>query len=363
MKIRRFTALLVALTLLLSSCVFKPSESGNTGSSGGTLVPSEPAEYNGEFAPPSVEEPVEEQVVTGNEGEVLSLEAENTGDGLPESLSFTFSGGFVFDNAIASDASARSDDGGYSFMKMFTGVYSFLNEADYTFAFYRPDEALKGKSVRNAAAAAVEKLGADVLLYSGECPDTDTARTIAASGGLVRAGTSGFTVSTVALGQDCTTEAALNRIRSERQRADYLIVTVMWNGMFDADGKKDAAEKIADAGADMLIGLGDTIAGAEYIGDMLCFYSLGRIMSSSEYWQYLLSGILTFDIKRSEEGFFAENIKLTPTIVHYENGFEGFQVFVLSSYDEESAREHALAIDCPSLLSHVRQTVPPEFLK
>lgn len=158
--------------------------------------------------------------------------------------------------------------------------------------------------------------------------------------------------------------------------ADVIIVSMHWgteNDLTPRASQKDYANHLASLGVDVIIGThSHTLQPIEWIeGEgghrTLCAYSLGNLLSTMHYNEYMVGGILTFDIVMDDLGEIKiENPILIPTMCHYSMTRDSLKLYTLENYTEELLMAHGSQLKrsftMKTLLDRLKSTVSSEFL-
>ncbi len=158
--------------------------------------------------------------------------------------------------------------------------------------------------------------------------------------------------------------------------ADIIIVSMHWgteNDITPRASQVDYAKHLASLGADVILGThSHTLQPVEWIeGEnghrTLCAYSLGNLLSTMHYNEYMVGGILTFDIVEDDSGKVRiENPLLIPTMCHYSMTRDSLKLYTLENYTEELLKSHGSqlkrAFTMDTLLDRLKKTVSKEFL-
>jgi len=302
------------------------------------------------------------------------------------SITFAFAGDILIDTFIISDAARKAGEGqSYSFLRTVSGVYRMLESADVTVGYDSSAVHPKGDTdpTHRTPAEALETLanaGYDVL----NTLDWDDENGLLADYGvedlsLAAGGTNaiviqqeGITVSLLTVGGDVHpigSEDVNRQIGEAAEASDLVIVMADWNAGMTSGEQCAAAYYMAEAGADVIIGTGDTVGAVDWLdkadgSESLAVYSLGSLLSTSAYYENLTGGILTFTAERRSSGRVAvKDVVLTPTFTHLEKGRREVQVFPLASYRDELAKVHYIGgLTADTIVSYVRSIVPAVYL-
>ncbi len=157
--------------------------------------------------------------------------------------------------------------------------------------------------------------------------------------------------------------------------ADIIIVSMHWgteNDLKPRQSQKDYANHLAALGVDVILGThSHTLQPVEWIeGEnghkTLCAYSLGNLLSTMHYNEYMVGGILTFDIVEDDMGARIENPMLIPTMCHYSMTRDSLKLYTLENYTEALLKSHGSqlqrAFTMNTLLDRLKNTVSSEFL-
>lgn len=140
-------------------------------------------------------------------------------------------------------------------------------------------------------------------------------------------------------------------IKAAKEVSDICIVALHWGveeSTVVTEGQRQLARKLSEAGADIIIGTSPhVLRDIEVIHteerDTLCAYSLGNFISAQRAGRNMISGILSFNVTVTEgEKPVISDIKLTPTVTHYEWGYANLSIYKLSDYSQELAAAHGV---------------------
>ncbi len=175
------------------------------------------------------------------------------------------------------------------------------------------------------------------------------------------------------------------KIKSARAVSDVVIVSAHWGteNSFEAnDFQKYYSQFLADCGADIIIGTHPhTIQPIEWINSndgrkVICAYSLGNFLGGMLSSDNVLSGMLSLDVVKNEQGIALENVHWTPLVIHFEGNQSnileersGYKIYKLSDYTDELAGKHVLngydgnVISIESFNNKTKKVIPKDFLK
>ncbi len=131
--------------------------------------------------------------------------------------------------------------------------------------------------------------------------------------------------------------------------ADITICSVHWgdeNTNSPNAEQKRVARLLAENGVDVIIGHHPHVLQPieiieTEIGDTLCIYSLGNLLSAMEYWQNMVGGFFTFDIVKTSDGKVTfDSPKFTPTAFFYGPSYYNSHLYFLKDYPADVAKNH-----------------------
>lgn len=140
-------------------------------------------------------------------------------------------------------------------------------------------------------------------------------------------------------------------IKAAKEVSDICIVALHWGieeSTVVTEGQRQLARKLSEAGADIIIGTSPhVLRDIEVIHteerDTLCAYSLGNFISAQRAGRNMIGGILKFNVTVTEgEKPVISDIRLTPTVTHYEWGYANLCIYKLSDYTQELAAAHGV---------------------
>ncbi len=299
-----------------------------------------------------------------------------------KTIKVAVSGDIRIDDSIIKDAANRATEGkSYSFIRMFTGIYHSINNADISLGSFSTSDMPDGSENNTPVEciAALSELGYDVL----DITDDDGAETknqdygaayidAASEENLNLREVDGVRFAFLAADIGAAPEYALSCSAEDLEYADFisdiLVVSVNWDeGMTDAD-KRSAAEKLAADGADVIIGDGDLLGSVEWIDagdgtDTLAVYSLGNLLCTSDEYQDLCGGLLEFEVTVEGGTIGISGVKLNPTVVYYTTGNSDYQIFALESFSDDLTASHVTSGVCyDNMYALVDGIVSDEYL-
>ena len=152
------------------------------------------------------------------------------------------------------------------------------------------------------------------------------------------------------------TEIMAKEIDALRPLCDILIVSMHWGEEYTHEctkSQKELAAFLAEHKVDLVIGHHPhVIQPIEYIkrpdGElMLCFYSLGNLISAQSQNSTLLGALAYVKVEKTQAIPYKTTGSLSfkdagaiPVVTHYEKGHTGFKVYPIYAYTEELAAKH-----------------------
>lgn len=304
----------------------------------------------------------------------------------PVPVTFTLAGDILVDTFIITDGARRAGEGqSYSFVRMLSGIYRNLSAADVTAGFdttaARPknDVDLSHK-IPEEMVAVLAEAGYDVLdTLAWDDPNGMLANygiislstSVQGGAGLLLLEEKGLVCAFCAAGGEAFPigdEATLANIEKAAEKAELVIVFADWDDGMTHDEQCAAAYYMAEAGADVIVGTGGTVGSVDRLATLrgtscLVAYSLGSILSTGQEWEGLLGGILTFTAMPGEDGYTVTDPILTPTVVHFSEEKQDYQIFPLSEYNDDLAVMHRVSgFTAEGLKGYVRTVIPAEYL-
>jgi len=300
-------------------------------------------------------------------------------------VSFAAAGDIRIDEAIIADAANRAAEGStYSFLKIYSGVYRAVHDADVSVGNYSSaatpfNAGTKGQTTPIESLAALAELGFEVLDttgadLSGNYPQDMTEYGIAnihsskSGEDAVRiVEKEGITIAFLATDASAKNDM-FRTIEYADSAADVVVVSADWKSGTSDKQKKNLAGTMAQAGADIILGSGETLGGAEWIdtGDgspALAVYSLGNFAATADAAENLCGGLLSLDITLCEGEVALENVCIEPIIMHYNEGNRNYQIFELNGYTDDISAMHAVkGLDVAALADKVSDVLNGGFL-
>lgn len=179
------------------------------------------------------------------------------------------------------------------------------------------------------------------------------------------------------IGNANDTEEMIRDIKAAREVSDVCIVALHW-GVEDSavvtDGQRALARKLSDAGADIIIGNSphvlrdiEVIEGEERT--TLCAYSLGNFISAMLGGANMIGGILNFTVSLTdgETRPVISDVRLVPTVTHYEAGRKDLHIVKLKDYTPEMAKRHGVkewsTFNYDFVVNFLKNTVDERYLE
>ena len=298
-------------------------------------------------------------------------------------VSFAAAGDVRIDENIIADAANRAAQGSsYSFLKIYSGVYRAIHDADVAVgnysaaaAPYHTEDA--GKTTPIESLAALAELGFEVLDTTGADLSASYPQDMEdyAVGNIHAAASAedavhivkqeGITLAFLAVDAPVVNTETIAYADSV---SDVVVVSANWKAGLSEKHQKTLAGTMAEAGADIILGSGNTLGSAEWLttGDGSCalvVYSLGNLVATSDNPEELCSGLLSLDITLCEGSISLENVKIQPILMHYGEGSRNYQIFALNSYTSDISATHALeGVDAAALSEKVSGLLNDGFL-
>ncbi len=152
------------------------------------------------------------------------------------------------------------------------------------------------------------------------------------------------------------------QMKAAKDVADLVFVSIHWGDEdhFSANyQQRSTAQQLVDLGADVIIGMHPHVIQeskwVERDDGTRCFltYSLGNFVSGMYGGKNALGSMLSLDIIKTPEGELSvDNVKVIPTVCHYEKGvsvntqldtgFRSFEIYLLEDYTAELAASHGV---------------------
>ena len=185
-------------------------------------------------------------------------------------VSLCFTGDIRIDENIISDAANRATEGkSYSFVRMYSGVFRNICSADLAFGSYSTVSVPAGSDgSRNTpieSLAVLADVGFDVLDTDGAVNDSVELSEYGIYDVHSESDVSYIEKNGLVLAFVTADENDLNGVKTAAETADAVIVSIDWaDGSSQEDHEKTAYE-LTLAGADVIIGKGNTLGGIEWI--------------------------------------------------------------------------------------------------
>ena len=310
-------------------------------------------------------------------------------DDITNSVTLVITGDIKLSEQMIEDARRQAPEGKeYSFLRMYTGVYRAVNDADVAVGAYSTigqpygTEAEYEPPVEHLDALA--SVGFDVLDISGMGSDYTLLNEKKIEGissaeegdGAIRTvEKSGLTFAFIAVGsgddaQSVDSEDFYKTVEYAEFISDILVVLVHWDENGTADYRSEIIKKITDSGADVIVGDGESVEGVRWVDAddgtaTLVVESLGNLLSDADEACNLCSGVLSMTVAASDSVLEIKEPVIIPAFVHYteENGIRGdYSIYKVEDYTSDVAQSHAAEVDPDGLKGYVKETIPSEFL-
>ncbi len=164
-----------------------------------------------------------------------------------------------------------------------------------------------------------------------------------------------------------------------KELADLVFVNMHWgNENFTLTAQqKQYAQILAECEVDVVIGQHPHVlqpiewVETESGHKMLLSYSTGNFVSTMLYDYFMVGGMLSFDIVKTVDDIYIENVVLEPTVTHYDMNRENISVYFMRDYTEELANAHGCNLNAKTSLAKMKSYVTdnidaaflPEYMK
>lgn len=137
-------------------------------------------------------------------------------------------------------------------------------------------------------------------------------------------------------------EEILERIRQAKEKADVVIMAIHWGTEYSMDPNEEQisfARQMVDAGADIIIGNHPhVIQPVVRIGDAVCFYAMGNLISAQEGIERLIGMIGALDIVKTVENgtttIQIENVRADLIHTYYNQNYQNIKVYPFDQLDD-----------------------------
>ncbi|MCM1461336.1 MAG: CapA family protein [Bacteroides sp.] len=172
-------------------------------------------------------------------------------------------------------------------------------------------------------------------------------------------------------------ETVLAEVTEAKESSDVCVVALHWGIEYSdeiTEAQREYAIALSEAGADVIIGNHPHVMrGIELIEtaerDTVCAYSLGNFISAQNHAANMVSGVLELDITFTDrsERVKLTNIRLTPTVTHYDYNYQNLRVIRLADYTPELAAKHGVqkygdAFSYDYVVALLQKTIDERFL-
>ena len=142
---------------------------------------------------------------------------------------------------------------------------------------------------------------------------------------------------------------ALKEIAAAKKQADFVVVLPHWGVEYEhdpSDSQERMAKKLAEAGADVIIGCHPHVVQPMKIlktsdgRRVPCYYSLGNFISNMFWSKTQLEGIAELDIVKWNGETRIEDARYVPLINHISKGDDKFTAYLLTDYKGDIYKDH-----------------------
>ena len=160
------------------------------------------------------------------------------------------------------------------------------------------------------------------------------------------------------------------------ERADVVAVSVHWgveNTHNVSDSQRALAQKLADWGADIIIGTHphvvqpiETVTSADGRAVPVA-YSLGNYVSAQDRLDNLVGIVLGFEATKTVQPDGSSDtaigsVTATPVVMHYDKWFANMRLYPLSAYTDELAAAHGIGnMSIPYVREMLAENLAPEY--
>lgn len=149
-------------------------------------------------------------------------------------------------------------------------------------------------------------------------------------------------------------EEVTNDIKKAHNESDFVIVLPHWGVEYShaaSEEQKRAAQVMADAGADLIIGTHphviepiEWVSRSDGSGDVLVYYSLGNYVSNQSRPARMLGGMAEIIIEKNNENVSISSAGIVPLVTHYEWGNlqNSYSVYKLKDYTDDMAMRNGV---------------------
>ena len=304
-------------------------------------------------------------------------------------VTVVITGDIKLDEAMIADAKAQAPEGkDYSFLRMYTGVYRTINDADIAVGGYSAIGKPYGTDAEYEPPVehldALSAVGFDLLDISGVGNDYSVLEEHGISGfSYSDAGDEpfrsiekdGLTFTFASIGgtgcaQSYKDDALYENLEFADLPADVLVAIVHWDEEITTEEISATSKRLADSGVDVILGCGDTLGRTETIetedgGSALVCNSLGNLLSSAEEGYGLVSGIVAVKLTMTTDIYgdkITSEISVIPAVTHYAKENKDYCVYRLADYTDELAQTHGAEVDVEGLTDYVNSKIPTELI-
>ena len=143
-------------------------------------------------------------------------------------------------------------------------------------------------------------------------------------------------------------EKAKSDIELVRDKVDFVIVAMHWGTEYSMEvnsTQSSLAQRLADAGADVIIGNHvHVIEPFEWIGDSVCFYAMGNLLSSQIDVENRIGMMAGLDLVKTDDGVKIENLRADLHYTYLEGEYPdlrtNIQVYPFSQLNDSILPDH-----------------------
>ena len=143
-------------------------------------------------------------------------------------------------------------------------------------------------------------------------------------------------------------EEMLDQVRQADAKSDVVIAAIHWGieySMEASDEQRELARQLVDAGADIIIGNHPhVIQPIEHIGDAICFYAMGNLISAQLELKNLVGMIGALKITKTVQGEAVDidisDVKADLIYTYYDGNFKNFKVIPLALIGDDKLYNH-----------------------
>ena len=143
-------------------------------------------------------------------------------------------------------------------------------------------------------------------------------------------------------------EEMLEQVRQADAMSDVVIIAMHWGveySMEASDEQRDLARRLVDAGADIIIGNHPhVIQPIEHIGDAICFYAMGNMISAQLNLENLIGMIgalkITKTVDNGQTSVKISDVKADLIYTYYDASFRNFKIIPIALISDDRLPNH-----------------------